>query len=51
MFICKGMKKNNETRCQENQNSQDRHPMDQLSDKIDQLVVTLNKVCIVKMFR
>ena len=44
------MKKNNQIECQETENSQPVPPMDKLSDKIDQLVVTLNRVSIVGCF-
>ena len=44
MFIHKGIKKKNEIQSEENETSQPRDPMQQLSKELDQLVITLYKV-------
>jgi hypothetical protein len=44
MFICIGFKEKNEMKSKENEDSQPPDPMQQLSKKLDQLVVTLYEV-------
>ncbi len=45
-----GIETNDQARCEENENVQHRHPLEQLSDRIDRLEIVLKKLFFIRYF-